>query len=246
LARHAPLSPEISQASQGAIESRIGYRFRDPALLAAALTHSSALGTGPSTHNERLEFLGDRVLGLLAAELLLDRFPDVPEGALAPRLNALVRREACAAVARAIELGPHIRSAGSGGALGAATLADACEALIAALYLDGGLEAARALFVREWAGAIDALDVLPHDAKSALQEWSQERSLGLPAYTLASQEGPDHGPMFTVEVSIGALAPAQGTGASKRAAEQAAAARLLVREGVWAEAAGAAFAKDRP
>lgn len=222
-------------ASVSAVESRLGYRFKNAALLAEALTHSSAPGGKPI--NERLEFLGDRVLGLLAAEALISRFPDRPEGELAPRLNALVRREACAAVARGLDLGAHIRSAGTAGQ-GATVLADACEALIAALYLDGGIEAAREFFVREWAGQMDSLDEAPLDAKSALQEWSQERALGLPVYALVSRQGPDHGPVFTVSVRIGSLAPIESRGASKRAAEQAAATALLVREGVWSAEQG--------
>lgn len=215
-----------------ALEARIGYRFRDSGLLAEALTHASL--AGEAAHNERLEFLGDRVLGLLAAEALLQAFPDVAEGELAPRLNALVRKEACAVVARALGLGPHIRAGGI--VPGTAVLADACEALIAALYLDGGLEAARALFTREWGGMFAALAVAPTDAKSALQEWTQERALGLPVYTLVAQEGPHHEPRFTVEVNVRSLEPALGEGASKRAAEQAAAEAILVREGIWDEA----------
>lgn len=212
-----------------AVEARIGYRFRDPALLAEALTHASL--AGEAAHNERMEFLGDRVLGLLAAEALLHAFPDVTEGELAPRLNALVRKESCANVARAIGLEPHIRAGGI--VPGAAMLADACEALIAALYLDGGLEAARAFFTREWGAMLSALEIAPMDAKSALQEWTQERALGLPVYALVSQEGPHHEPRFTVEVSVKSLAPARGEGLSKRAAEQAAAEALLGREGIW-------------
>jgi ribonuclease-3 len=239
LSKGAHTATPTAEAAASAVEERLAYRFGNRALLIEALTHSTPQAEGAPV-NERLEFLGDRVLGLMAADALLRRFPDAPEGELAPRLNALVRRETCASVARALGLGAYVRSVGSAGPdLKPAILADACEAVIAALYLDGGLEAARALFEREWASALGAITEAPLDAKSALQEWSQERALGLPAYELLTRAGPDHEPVFTVRVGVKSLAPAEGTGASKRAAEQAAAAALLTREGLWGEAQAA-------
>ena len=143
-----------------------------------------------------------------------------------------MRRETCAEIARQLDLAAYINSVGTGegGNLRANILADACEALIAAIYLDSGLEGARNLFVREWASALDGVAEPPRDAKSALQEWSQERGLGLPLYEVLSREGPDHAPYFHIQVRIGALAPGQGEGPSKRAAEQAAATDMLSRE----------------
>jgi ribonuclease-3 len=227
--------------SFAALEERIGHRFKDHALLTEALTHSSAQGPRKAVRaNERLEFLGDRVLGLLAAEALIARFPDAPEGDLAPRLNALVRKERCAAIASELGLGAHVRVAESemrgGQPLKAAILADALEALIAAVYLDGGLDAARRFFVAAWSASLEEVDILPRDAKSALQEWTQDRALGLPRYELVSRVGPDHRPEFTVRVSVAETGSVEAKGASKRAGEQAAAAALLVRLAVWSQA----------
>lgn len=229
------LSQPADSAGLDALQARLDYRFEDLRLLSEALTHASTSGAAAPI-NERLEFLGDRVLGLLAAEALLERFPRATEGELAPRLNALVRKEACAAVARELGLALYVRATGS--AVGQGVLADACEALIAAIYCDGGLDAAKRFFQREWAGQFAALAELPRDAKSALQEWSQERALGLPVYQLVAREGPDHGPQFTVSVNVASGTAAQASGPSKRAAEQAAAAALLVREGVWSPEEG--------
>jgi ribonuclease-3 len=214
------------------LEKALGHRFADRALLTLALTHSSA-GQHRLDDNQRLEFLGDRVLSLAIADILHRRFPEEEEGALARRHAQLVRREALAEVARAIDLGPHLRVAGGGrepmGRDAEGALADACEAVIAALYLDGGLEAAQRFVALRWEALIAADQEPPRDAKTALQEWAQARSLPLPKYTIVSREGPDHQPLFTVTATLKDGAAATATGQSKRAAEQAAAADLLRR-----------------
>jgi ribonuclease-3 len=205
-------------------------------LLRRALSHSSA----GDQSNERLEFLGDRVLGLVVAERLLTEFPSVTEGGLAVRLNALVRREACAKAAETAELGPHLVMASSesssGGRGKAAILAGACEAVIAALYLDGGMDAARSFILRYWHDAFASLGAELRDAKTALQEWAQSGALKKkmqPIYAMTERKGPDHAPVFTVEVTIPGLEPQQGEGPTKRDAEQDAARKLLVRLGEW-------------
>jgi len=215
------------------IEERLGHRFREPALLRQALTHASAAAAGAS--NERLEFLGDRVLGLVVAALLFERFPGDSEGTLARRFTALVRREALARVAETIDLGHHlVLSAGeeeAGGRANPGTLADACEAVIAALFLDGGLAAADAFVRRQWLPLLDEALPPPKDAKTALQEWAQDRGLPLPVYRETGRSGPAHAPTFAIEVSLTGHAPATASGPSKRAAEQSAAAVLLDRLG---------------
>jgi ribonuclease III len=212
-----------------ALAEPLGHRFRDPNLLARALRHASA---GPPT-NERLEFLGDRVLGLAVANLLLETHPHDAEGALAPRFNALVRLETCAAVAADAGIVPHIvmaaSEAKSGGRSKAAILGDACEAVIGALFLDGGLDAARAFVARYWSGRLDGVAGDMRDPKTTLQEWAQGRALGVPVYSVVGRTGPDHAPEFTVEARIGATLSGRGTGASRRLAEQAAARELLTQ-----------------
>jgi ribonuclease-3 len=220
------------------LDEKLGHRFADPGLIRRALTHAS-LG---AESNERLEFLGDRVLGLIVAERLYAEFPDVPEGGLAVRLNALVRGETCARIAEAAGLAPHLRmasaEAGSGGRQKSAILAGAAEAVIAALYLDGGLEAAREFVMRYWEEAFRALDADLRDAKTALQEWAQSGALEKkmqPSYSVKERIGPDHAPVFTVEVRIPGLDPETGEGSTKRDAEQDAARRMLTRLGKWKE-----------
>ena len=211
----------------------LGHRFQDPTLLRQALTHQSATPGGdrgrPSY--QRLEFLGDRVLGLLIAELLMTRYPREPEGDLARRLAHLVRRETLAQVADGIDLGRYLilakAEAEAGAARNPALLADSCEAVIGALYLDGGLEVARRFVTGHWTAAMAAAPAPPQDAKTALQEWAQGRGLPLPHYRTVGREGPDHEPLFSVEVSVAGAAPAIGEGRSKRQAEQAAAEALL-------------------
>lgn len=217
------------------LAARLGHRFRRWELLREALTHPSTapeLRGGARHGYERLEFLGDRVLGLIIAELLVERFPNEPEGTLAKRHTALVRKEALADAAESIDLGRHlILSSGeevSGGRLNQAILADACEAVIAALYLDGGLDPARRFIHQVMGQGIDARGP-PEDPKTALQEWAQGRGRPLPIYTTVSRSGPDHDPEFQVSVTVEGEEPATGLGSSKRAAAKAAAAALLTR-----------------
>ena len=220
------------------LQKRLGHIFHDQELLRRALRHAS-LG---EDSNERLEFLGDRVLGLVVAEHLYASFPATAEGGLAVRLNALVRRESCAEAAKAAGLGPHIEMANSeligGGRHKTAILANACEAAIAALYLDGGMDVARAFIHRYWESMFERLAPELRDAKTMLQEWSQSGALPKkvqPKYRTMGREGPDHAPLFTVEVSVPGHEPCKGQGPTKREAEQDAARRLLSRLGEWVE-----------
>jgi ribonuclease-3 len=201
-----------------------------------ALSHASV----GSDSNERLEFLGDRVLGLIVAERLYAQFPAETEGGLAVRLNALVKREACSKAAEAAGLAPHLIMAtgesASGGRKKSAILSGACEAVIAALYLDGGVEAARGFITRYWDDAFATLAPELRDAKTALQEWTQSGALKervQPNYLVMERSGPDHAPRFVIEVRIAGIEPQRGEGPTKRDAEQDAAARLLHRLGVW-------------
>jgi len=230
-----------ANASANELARRLGYDFKRSDLLERALTHSSTLavsngsangaGQSPTQSYERLEFLGDRVLGLIAADMLLEAFPHENEGLLARRHVALVREEALARVAREIDLGSHLILArseeDSGGRNNPAILADACEAVIGALYTDGGLEAAGRFVRTAWRGMLTETPTPPKDGKTALQEWAQARALPLPSYREVSREGPDHGPIFTVEVNVKGFDPVSGQGASKRAAEQRAAEEML-------------------
>jgi ribonuclease-3 len=220
------------------LEDRLGHHFADADLLKLALSHAS-IG---ARSNERLEFLGDRVLGLVVAERLYTGYPAETEGGLAVRLNALVRREACAKAGEAAGLAPHLIMAaaesGSGGRRKSAILAGACEAVIAALYLDGGLPAARAFVLRYWDEAFSGLIRELRDAKTALQEWAQSGVLpakAQPVYSIKERAGPDHAPLFTVEVRIPGHRPQTGDGPSKRDAEQNAARRMLESLGIWKE-----------
>ncbi len=220
------------------LSTKLGHVFINPALLKLALTHSSArAGANFTDDNERLEFLGDRVLGLAVAELLEDQFPDAREGELARWFNQLVRAETCAQVALDLDLGHYILmsggEAGSAGLRKKTILANACEAVLGAVFADGGYEPARAVVQRFWAPQLYTLGFTSPDAKSVLQEWAQGRGLALPLYREVAREGPDHAPRFTAEVQIDGVAPERGQGANKRAAEQAAALALLLREGVW-------------
>jgi ribonuclease-3 len=214
-----------------ALSERLGHEFRDPSLLIRALTHGSR--GGGEGDNQRLEFLGDRVLGLVMAEALLEADREADEGRIAPRFNALVRRETCAEVAREADLGAGLKLGRSemigGGRKKEAVLADAMEAVIAAVYLDGGLEAARGVVLRLWGGRIAAAPKDARDAKSALQEWAQGRGMAPPAYELIGRDGPDHAPRFVIEVRLATGEAERAEGATKRAAEHAAAAALLGR-----------------
>jgi len=217
---------------------RLGYAFKDRSLVELALTHASARPSlKPNEDNERLEFLGDRVLGLAVAELLTASFPEASEGELARRFNQLVRAERCGEIAQRWELGKLIVMSGgeaeSGGRGKKTILANACEAVLGAIFLDSGYAEARDVVHRFWADKLGDLDLGVPDAKSILQEWAQGRHLPLPRYIDVSREGPDHKPRFTTEVHIDGVAPERGEGANKRAAEQAAALAMLLREGVW-------------
>ena len=230
--------PNRRDTARDYLSERLGYVFKDSSLLELALTHASARPSlKPNEDNERLEFLGDRVLGLAIAELLTENFPTASEGELARRFNQLVRAETCAEVALKWELGKLILMSGgeaeSGGRAKKTILANACEAVLGAIFTDGGYEAARGVVHRFWESEIDWLDLAAPDAKSVLQEWAQGRGLALPRYLEVAREGPDHAPRFTAEVQIYGVAPERGQGANKRAAEQAAALAILMREGVW-------------
>lgn len=215
-----------------ALEQRIGHSFQRPDLLLRAVTHSS-MSSATRDDNQRLEFLGDRVLGLVMAEALLQDDPTATEGQLAPRYNALVRKEACADVARDIDLGDVLKLGRSemisGGRRKQALLGDAMEALIAAVYLDAGFDAARALILRLWGDRIETVEQDARDAKTALQEWAQARGLPPPRYIELARSGPDHAPTFTMSAQLANGEAETATAGSKRQAEQAAAKALLDR-----------------
>ena len=220
------------------LETKLGHRFKDVSLLERALTHASVRGGKTERNdNERLEFIGDRVLGLAIVEVLVGQYPEANEGELARRYNRLVRGEACAKVSRAIGLGAHLilseSEADSGGREKTTILADAAEALLGAVFLDAGFDKARTVVRKLWQDQSEPVPEVAVDAKSALQDWAQGQGLALPKYTVVARKGPDHAPRFTAEVFISGRQPAQGEGASKRIAEQEAATALLSREGVW-------------
>lgn len=217
------------------VEVWVEHRFGDRSLLNEALTHPSATRRSKKAprNNQRLEFLGDRVLGLIVAHLLIARFPNEDEGPLSRRHAALVRRETLADIAGQFDLGGALTFAKSEekgrGSSNPSILADALEALIGALYLDAGLQPVEGFIHREWEPHLGAMAVPPRDGKTTLQEWAQARSLGLPVYTLTKTEGPAHEPRFEVEVTLGDYPPVVATAGSKRQAEQAAAETLLER-----------------
>ena len=217
------------------LEKVLGHEFKEPNLLGLALTHRGSLGAGRSQSNvignETLEFLGDRVLGLVIAEALLRRFPHENEGALAARLASLVSASELSRVAEEIELANHLKIARTQKMDPAATavLADACEAVIGALYLDGGLEKAAAFVNAHWTKTLEAPVLPPKDPKMALQEWAQGRGLALPAYREVEAKGPAHAPSFTMGVTVDGHAEVLGAGRTKRLAPQAAATALLAQ-----------------
>lgn len=221
----------------GKLEERIGYEFADRDLLTSALTHISALsGKSRTGSYQRLEFLGDHVLGLVVSEMLFRAFPGADEGELSRRLADMVRKETCAEVARSVDLGAVIKlgtaEANSGGRKRPAILADVCESLVGAVFLDGGYTAATDLIDRLWGERMRQPQKPTRDPKTVLQEWAQARGLPTPSYREVERTGPHHNPEFRVEVSLPKLEPAEGIGRSKRVAEQAAAAAMLIREGV--------------
>jgi ribonuclease III len=220
------------------LEQRIGYRFKDVLLRDAALTHVSALkgSRNRASSYQRLEFLGDHVLGLVISDLLYRTFPKADEGELSRRLADLVRKETCAEIAVSIELGVAIylgsSEANSGARKRPAILADVCESLIGAVYVDGGYKAAETLIEKLWKVRLEGTAPPQRDPKTVLQEWAQGRGLPTPVYLEVARTGPDHSPVFHMEVKLPNFAPAEGSARSKRAAEQLAAAALLTRERV--------------
>jgi len=221
------LSAELKSFSE-----RLGYEFSDPELLIEAITHPSFGGSG--RNNQRMEFLGDRVLGLIMANALFDRLGHADEGTLAPQFNALVRKEACAEIAQKIDLGACLKMGRSemqsGGRRKQAILADAMEAVIAAMYLDAGFEPTRKAVLRLWSDLIDmAESVDARDAKTLLQEWAQARAMQPPVYSELSRSGPDHAPVFEIEAALENGETAVAKAASKRQAQQIAAKELLER-----------------
>lgn len=215
-----------------ALEARLGHEFSDPGLLVRAVTHSS-MSSATRDDNQRLEFLGDRVLGLVMAQAVLDHDRAATEGQLAPRFNALVRKETCADVARQVDIGAVLKLGRSemvsGGRRKQALLGDAMEAVIAAVYLDAGFDAAQAMILRLWGERVRRVEADARDAKTALQEWAQARGLQPPRYVEVARSGPDHAPQFTIEAQLDGQTPTQATAGSKRQAEQAVAKALLAR-----------------
>ena len=229
-------SPRRSADSRTRLTGLLGHSFKDPQVLEEALIHRSAAerqreGAVHRYGNERLEFLGDRVLSLVMADMLLEQFPSESEGELARRHAALVRAGALAAVAREIQLGEDLILGESEDATGGrdkpAILADACEAVIGALYVDGGLAAARGFIGRLWQPLISGSPNPPRDPKTELQEWAQGRGLPLPSYREVGREGPAHAPKFVIEVAVKGHDAMRGAGGNKREAERIAAQALL-------------------
>lgn len=211
-------------------EDRLGHTFAKPALLIEAVTHAS-MATPGREDNQRLEFLGDRVLGLVMSEALLAADVSASEGQLAPRFNALVRKEACAAVAEQIDLGAVLRMGRSemlsGGRRKKALLGDAMEAVIAAVYLDAGFDTARHVIMTLWGDRVTSVDADARDAKTTLQEWAQARGLPPPTYELTGRSGPDHAPIFEITAKLDSGQASKASAGSKRQAEQAAASAML-------------------
>lgn len=219
--------------SHDALQKAIGYRFRQESLLVMALTHRSLVRESGLSSNQRLEFLGDAVLGLAIAEMLYQLYPEEAEGDLSKRLVSLVNGEHLASVAQTLHLGNYLRMSDGeeeqGGRANPSNLEDACEALLGALYLDGGIEAAKAVVERCWGEAARSMKSVPKDPKTTLQEWAQARGLPLPEYRVLSAEGPSHAPHFVIEVALKKYPPAIGEAGTKRVAERLAAAQLLAQ-----------------
>lgn len=231
-------SAQLTDSDIDRLEKRIGYRFAGRQRVRRALTHSSS-PSGKAGNYERLEFLGDRVLGLCIAELLFETFDGASEGELSVRLNQLVSARTCAAVCDDLGLHEFIRTGSDiksvTGKRMASVRADVMESLIAAIYLDGGLEPTCAFIRRNWQSRAQEADAARRDAKTELQEWAHARSREAPTYRIVERTGPDHDPQFTVRVEVAGLTPEIGVSRSKRAAEQEAATRMLRREGIWPE-----------
>lgn len=210
------------------LQDQLKYEFKNTALLKKAVTHPSAHLSNRASAFERLEFLGDRVLGLIVADLLYDTFPNEKEGDLAKRLAALVNRESCTTVAQKFQLEALLNMAAEDVTPKTSVLADTIEAVIGAMYLDGGLEAARPMVQREWTPLLKQNKTPPKDAKTALQEWAQRRGHSIPSYEILQAEGPAHAPIFVVRAHVAGQST-QAQGHNKRQAEQQAAALLLER-----------------
>ena len=232
-------SKGTAKATLAAVEGRIGYKFNDSALLTTAFTHVSALK--PATRHradsyQRLEFLGDHVLGLIVSDMLYRAFPNADEGELSKRLADLVRKESCADVAKTLGLVDDIKlgavGAGVGARLRKSVLGDICEAVIGAVFLDGGYQAAAHFVERNWSERMHKLRRPLRDPKTTLQEWAQGKGLPTPVYREVERTGPHHDPQFRIAVELPGLESAEGTGGSKRAAEKAAASAMIAREGV--------------
>lgn len=227
-----------AKAATAAIEARIGHKFADPSLLTTAFTHVSALKPARkrSESYQRLEFLGDHVLGLVVSDMLFRTFPSADEGELSKRLAELVRKESCADVAKTLGLIDDIKlgsvGAGAGARLRKSVLGDVCEAVIGAVYLDGGHAAAAEFVTRNWMERMRKPQRPLRDPKTVLQEWAQGKGLPTPVYREVERTGPHHDPQFRVAVDLPGLAPAEGVGGSKRAAEKIAASVMIEREGV--------------
>lgn len=226
----------LSEEEKAELERVLGHIFADKQWLDRALTHAST-GLAKGANYERLEFLGDRVLGLCVAELLFTTFRSAPEGELSVRLNQLVSAESCAEIADEMELHRFIRTGADVKKITGKRMmnvrADVVESLIAAIYLDGGLEAARAFILRHWENRATRADAARRDAKTELQEWAHAKFGTTPAYKVDDRSGPDHDPRFTVTVEVRGVRPETGVERSKRAAEQVAATKMLEREGIW-------------
>ena len=228
--------PNLRQQAVSDLQGQMGYAFRNPELLELALTHASvAEGARRMADNERLEFLGDRVLGLMIAETLMETFPDASEGDLSRRFHTLVSRETCADVARQLNLGAAIRLAAgeskSGGRSNPTILGDACEALMAAVYVDGGYSAVLKIFKPLWLKALnDSGNASRSNPKSFLQEWAVAQGKPAPVYTVLNRMGPDHAPVFTIEVGVAGFVPQPAVGKSRQEAEKASALAFIERE----------------
>lgn len=227
----------MADAGLSELQERLGHRFSNLGLLEQALTHVSHSVNGDrGASYQRLEFLGDRVLGLAIADMLFRRFPEAPEGQLSRALADLVRKETCASVGEAIGIGPNLRMGKgerkSGLARKTAVLGDACEAVLGAIYVDAGHAAADAVVRRLWADSMPDVQTAGADPKTMLQEWAHTKGLSEPRYAEIDRTGPDHAPVFRVMATVGGIAPCEGQGRSKRLAERAAAEAMLAREGV--------------
>jgi ribonuclease-3 len=231
-----------AKAATAALEARIGYKFADPTLLTTAFTHVSALKPTRKKDDkrgdsyQRLEFLGDHVLGLVVSDMLYRAFPKADEGELSKRLADLVRKESCADVAKLLGLADDIKlgqvGAGAGARLRKSVLGDICEAAIGAVFLDGGYSAAAQFVERNWTERMHKPRRPLRDPKTVLQEWAQAKRLPTPVYREIERTGPHHDPQFRVAVDLPGLEPAEGVGGSKRAAEKVAASVMIEREGV--------------